>query len=65
MSTPAQPTTTEPQTITIRLDLTYELKGDLGIFEAMEAAKELAAKAREKGSVEGHVMVGRQKYPIR
>jgi len=65
-TTAATTTEAEPaKIITIRLDVTYEVKGDIGILDAMEAAKELVAKAKEYGQVEGQVMFGRQKFPLR
>lgn len=66
MSTVAAPAAeAEGQKITIRLDVTYDLKGDRSILTAMEAAKGLVEKGKEVGTVEGHVIVGRQKFPIK
>lgn len=54
----------ENKRVSIRLDVTIELKGAATIFTALDQAKELIAKAREVGSVEGHVTFGRQKFPL-
>lgn len=61
MANTAEPT----QSIRIRVEVVYELKGDLTILNAMEAAKELVEKAREYGAVDGQVVFGRQKFGLK
>lgn len=54
-----------PQAIKISLDITYELKGNLDITDAMEAATDLVTKAREFGAATGFLVIGRQKFPLK
>lgn len=59
-----------PQTVTVKLEATFELGADVNIVDAMSAAENLIALASEKPekgvarTVTGTIVIGRQKFAL-
>lgn len=52
------------QQVTIRLDVTYTLDAGKSILDATAAAQGLVEAAKAHGTVDGHLIFGRQKFRI-
>lgn len=60
-----QATTTEPQEITVRIDIKVKLEGNVANLTTLtEKTKPVLEAARALGSVDAQAIFGRQKFAI-
>lgn len=54
----------KPETITVKIEVTYELTGGLDLLGAMGDAREILDRARERAAAHGEVIMGRRRFEI-